>query len=88
MQINKRDLSFMAIAGIIIGVLLINGGGERPRKVPSDANHRPFLDALAGGKGREEVERGCLSCHNTGKIPLPKKHPPKEQCLICHEGKS
>jgi hypothetical protein len=86
MRINRRDLGFMAIVGIIVVILMVNSGRERPGKVPSDKRHRPFLNALADGKGREEVEKGCPTCHNAGAIPLPKKHPPKEQCLLCHAG--
>ncbi len=37
------------------------------------------------GQDRIGVERGCITCHNSQAIPLPKKHPPKEQCLICHK---
>ena len=30
-------------------------------------------------------EKGCTSCHNPQTAPLPRRHPPKEQCLICHK---
>jgi hypothetical protein len=46
--------------------------------------HRPFLEAVARGESRQDVEKGCVSCHNDRAIPLPRKHPPKEQCLLCH----
>ena len=88
MRIKTRDWGFIATIGVIVAILLLNGGGGKPCQVPSDANHRPLLDALARGKNREEVEKVCVSCHNVRAVPLAKDHPPKEQCLICHSGKS
>jgi len=87
MRMKTRDWGFIAIIGAIVTILLVNSGGEKPRKVPSDAKHRPLLDAVARGKNREEVEKVCVSCHNVRAVPLAKGHPPKEQCLICHHGK-
>ncbi len=83
-----RDWLFIAVIGAIFAALvLINIGGEKPRNVPPDERHRPLIDLLANGKHREEVEKKCASCHNAGAHPLPKNHPPKEQCLICHKAK-
>ena len=87
MVLKMRDWFFIAIIGAILAILLVNTGGQKPRNVPSDNKHRPLLNAISEGKAREEVEKACTSCHNARAIPLPKNHPPKEQCLICHKGK-
>ena len=88
MKLTKLDWGFVAVIGVILAVLLIKIGGDNPRKVPSDEKHRPLVDAVKRGKSREEVEKVCVSCHNSRVVPLPKNHPPKEQCLICHSWKS
>jgi hypothetical protein len=87
MKLTKRDWSFVAIIGVIIALLLMKTGGDKPHKIPSDEKHRLLVDAVKRGKSREEVEKVCGSCHNSRVVPLPKNHPPKEQCLICHSGK-
>jgi len=87
MQVTKRDWISITIVGALIAMLLVNAGRGKPRDVPLDGKHRPLLEAVAQGKSRETVERLCVSCHNIRAIPLPKKHPPKEQCLLCHSGK-
>ncbi len=87
MTLKKRDWFFITTIGAVLAaLLLINNVGEKPRNVPLDNKHRPLLEAIAKGKAREEVEKACPSCHNAQAIPLPKNHPPKEQCLICHKG--
>jgi len=87
MRLTRRD--WIASAGIVIVlvVLLVSTFREKPKKVPADATHLPFLQAAAMGLERDKVEKECLNCHNPAATPLPPKHPPKEQCLICHEGK-
>jgi mono/diheme cytochrome c family protein len=84
MKVTKRDWLFVAVVAVVLGVLLLNGGKEKPKRVPVDDRHRPLLERLAKGAGREEVERACAVCHNARGIPLPAHHPPKEQCLLCH----
>ena len=86
MKLSKRDLGFIAVIGILLAVLLVSTGRVKPKKVPADERHRTFLEAMARGGNREEVEKGCAACHNDHAIPLPRNHPPKEQCLICHVG--
>ena len=87
MLIPKRDVWFIAVIGVVLALLLVSTGRGKPKKVPADESHRTFLDAMARGDSREKVEKGCAACHNDRAIPLPQKHPPKEQCLICHVGK-
>jgi hypothetical protein len=87
MPVHKRDVGFIAVIGVVLALLLVSTGRVKPKKVPADDRHRHFLAAMARGDRREEVEKGCAACHNDRVVPLPRKHPPKEQCLICHVGK-
>ena len=85
MKINKRDLlagAFFVL--VIVAIIVVSTTREKVREVPADDRHRPFYEALEKGAGRAAVERGCLTCHNPRTNPLPEKHPPKEECLICH----
>ncbi len=84
MPLRKRDLGFIAVAGGLLLALGLNTFRDKPKSTPNTDPHRPFRAALATGEKREAVEKGCVSCHNAATRPLPPKHPPKEQCLICH----
>lgn len=84
MTINKKDLIFIVALGVILIFLLFRSGSEKARPLPTDAEHSQFIEQMAAGKSRIDVEKGCLDCHNRQARPLPKGHPPKEQCLICH----
>ena len=84
MPLRKRDLGFIAVAGVLLLVLVLNTFRDKPERTSDNDRHRPFFEALARGEKRETVEKGCVSCHNAASRPLPPKHPPKEQCLICH----
>ena len=87
MQLHTRDVGFIAVVGVVLALLLVSTCRVKPKKVPADERHRTFLAAVARGERREDVEKGCTACHNDRTVPLPRKHPPKEQCLICHVGK-
>lgn len=84
MKVTKRDWLFAAVVVILLGILMLTTGKEKPRQVPADNRHRPLMERLAKGANREVVERECATCHNARGIPLPGNHPPKEQCLLCH----
>ncbi len=84
-KVKKRDFITIAIVGVILVVLIMSTGPEKAKPVPVDDKHRPFYESMSPGGDRIQVEKNCLSCHNPQAIPLPKKHPPKEQCLICHK---
>jgi hypothetical protein len=84
MKITKRDWLFAAVAAVVLGILFMATGREKPGRVPIDGRHRPLLERLAKGAGREVVERECAGCHNARGIRFPVNHPPKEQCLLCH----
>lgn len=85
MKVTKRDFLPIAAVAVVLVVLIMSTTHEKAKRVPVDDKHRAFYEAMEKGRGRIEVERGCITCHNTKAIPLPKKHPPKEQCLICHK---
>jgi cbb3-type cytochrome oxidase cytochrome c subunit len=84
MSLRKRDLGFIAVAGSLLLVLGLNTFRDKPKSTPNTDRHRPIREALAKGDRREAVEKGCVNCHSAAVRPLPPKHPPKEQCLICH----
>ncbi len=85
MKVTKRDLLvFSAVVAIVI-VLAISSAHKKPKPVPFDDKHRSFYEVTERGRDRVETERKCVTCHNPRIIPLSKKHPPKEQCLVCHK---
>ena len=85
MNVAKRDWIFLAVIIAVLGVLLLSTGKEKAKKVPYDDKHRQFYEIMNKGGDRLETEKGCTTCHASQKIPLPKAHPPKEQCLLCHK---
>ncbi len=85
MKVTKRDLLTIAVVVVVLVVLIMSTTREKTKPVPFDDKHRAFYEAIKVGKDRVEVEKGCMTCHNSQATPLPKKHPPKEQCLICHK---
>lgn len=80
MKLHKKDWLFAAALAALLGLLLLNTTRKKPAMVPADDRHRPLLERLARGTERAVVERECAVCHKT----LSTKHPPKEQCLLCH----
>jgi hypothetical protein len=86
MKVTRRDWTFLAVIVAVLGVLLVNTGKVKAKKVPYDDRHRQFHEAMRKGGDRMEAEKGCASpCHGSPSLPLPKDHPPKEQCLLCHK---
>jgi len=85
LKLNKRDL--FTIAGVVILLVLLIFAGTRNKAtaVPADEKHLAFFVAIKEGQDRISVDTRCTSCHNNQKQPLPVKHLPKEQCLICHK---
>lgn len=84
MKVTKRSLLTIAVIVVVIVVLIMSTAREKTKPVPFDSKHQVFYEAMKRSKDRIEVEKGCITCHNPQAITLPKKHPPKEQCLICH----
>jgi cbb3-type cytochrome oxidase cytochrome c subunit len=85
MKVIKREWLTIAAVALVLVVLIMSTVREKTKPVPGDEKHRAFYGAMEKGRDRIEVERGCITCHSAQAIPLPKKHPPKEQCLICHK---
>ena len=85
MKVTKRDLVTIAAVVLVLVVLVISTTREKAKRIPADDKHRAFYETMEKGGDRIAVEKGCITCHNSQAIPLPKKHPPKEQCLICHK---
>jgi hypothetical protein len=83
-KISGRDLLIIAAVAVLIGVLSLGTGKGKGKNVPFDDRHRPIYDSLKSGRTRAETELLCTTCHANSSLPLPKNHPPKEQCLICH----
>jgi len=83
-KIRGRDLLLLGAAGVVIGFLSLGAGRGKGKNIPLDDRHRPIYDSIKEGRGRVETELVCATCHSKSTIPLPKGHPPKEECLICH----
>jgi hypothetical protein len=80
MKARRIDLLAIGVGVIVVVVLILVTGKEKAKWIPTDEKHRPFYEAVKRGDNRAGIEGGCVSCHKT----FPPKHPPKEQCLLCH----
>ncbi len=85
MKVTKRDLLTITVIVVVFAILIVITAREKGKPVPFDDKHRAFYEAIKKGADRVDVEKRCIACHNPQAIPLPKRHPPKEQCLICHK---
>lgn len=85
MKIAKRDFIIVVVIGAVLGFLFMGKGKLKAGYVPYNDKHRPFYEAMSKGGDRKDVEKGCATCHGIQGAPLSRYHPPKEQCLICHE---
>ncbi len=85
MKVTKRDFLAIAAVAVVLVVLIMSTTREKAKRVPADDKHRAFYEAMEKGRDRIETERNCITCHNPQAIALPERHPPKEQCLICHK---
>jgi hypothetical protein len=65
----------LAAAVVILFLAYLSSSGKKPPRIPKDAQH-----------ARLATSESCSTCHAPGKAsPLKENHPPKEQCLVCHE---
>ena len=85
MKVTRRDVLVIAAVAVLLVVLIMSAVREKAKRVPADDKHRAFYEAMEKGRDRIATEKGCITCHNPQVILLPKDHPPKEQCLICHK---
>ncbi|MBJ6800904.1 cytochrome C [Geomonas propionica] len=84
MKLTGRDWLMAAGGMALIGLLALGSEKGRGKNVPLDERHKPLYDAMKTGRTQAATELVCATCHGQSSIPLPDKHPPKEQCLICH----
>jgi hypothetical protein len=70
----QKNLLFYGGTLLVVVTLALLSGARKSRYVPRDEHHpRPLVVAT------------CRDCHAPGKMaPQPAKHPPKDQCLLCH----
>lgn len=75
------NLLFLSVGGAIVAFLL-NAPEETTHRMPRDDNHQRFYQM-----DKKAAEKFCGECHNpTGKAgALPKDHPSKFRCLLCHK---
>jgi len=85
MKVRRRDAVFIAAIALLIGVLAFGTVKGKGKDIPLDDRHRSSYRALESGESRARVELVCTTCHSKSSLPLPKGHPPKEQCLLCHK---
>ena len=73
----QKSLIFYGGTFLVVLTLALLAKGRPARYVPVDDDHpRPLA-----------VER-CLDCHGAGKdAARSAKHPPKDQCMLCHRDK-
>lgn len=83
-RISARDWLVIAAVGALIVFLSMGAGKGKGKNIPLDDRHNHLYDAIRSGRTQAETELICATCHGKSSIPLPKNHPPKEQCLICH----
>ncbi len=76
---RKRDLHFVMMVVLVVGLLVVLSLTGKPRYLPTDPAHM-----------KATTDAQCLSCHNEeGEYPIIKdKHPPKyKKCYLCHRKK-
>ena len=84
MKITSRDYLSIAALVALTAFLAFGSGKGKGKNLPTDDRHRSMYDSLKTGRSRTDTELLCATCHSKSSIPLPKEHPPKEQCLLCH----
>ena len=84
MKITVRDWLIAACLLVLIAFLSAGTGRGKGKGVPHDGRHQPLYAAIKDGRSQAETEIVCTTCHGVSSLPLPRNHPPKEQCLICH----
>jgi hypothetical protein len=74
--------TIFVLLSIAIFILLFNAPKETTTKLPNNTQHARFHVM----KSKSEAEKYCGDCHfPQGQAPLPKNHPYKSRCLLCHK---
>jgi hypothetical protein len=97
---DKRDMGFLALIVLVLGIVVSLSGREKTKPVPLDANHRTVYE-VAYGKApgpdaslfrrlffkpdKKRAEANCQPCHKARGVRFPPDHPPKNRCLFCHK---
>ncbi|CAH2031915.1 cytochrome C [Trichlorobacter ammonificans] len=100
MKIEKKDLWFIALIVVVVGIFLAISGKEKTKVVPRNDTHKEVYEvAYRNAPGpdasifkraffkpaKKEAEKSCEPCHDARGIKLPPDHPPKHRCLFCHK---
>jgi hypothetical protein len=73
---------FFVLSCVAILIVLLNAPKETTVKLPNNMLHARFHVI----KNKKEAEKFCGDCHfPQGQAPLPKNHPNKSRCLLCHK---
>jgi len=87
-KMGRRTLLYnllFVVVGIGVVTFLWNAPPETTHRLPHDSNHQRFYQME-----KKEAEKFCEECHNpAGQAgALPKDHPSKYRCLLCHKKSS
>jgi hypothetical protein len=85
MSLSTRDSLFVVVVLCVVAVLAFGTLFGKGQDTPFDELHWPGYRAIKNGVRQAEVERACADCHTKSSLAYSKKHPPKEQCLMCHK---
>ena len=85
MKFSRRDYLTIGAVTLLVGVLALGTLKGQGPSTPFDDLHRPSYVAIKNGQSQKQVELVCTTCHSKSSLAFTKRHPPKEQCLICHK---
>jgi hypothetical protein len=73
----KTTIGFIVFVLLVLGLLYFISTGKKYPPLPADSRHAGITDTAV-----------CMDCHGEGRESAMKPtHPPKFECLKCHEGK-
>ncbi|PLX80258.1 MAG: cytochrome c [Desulfuromonas sp.] len=84
MAFQKRDLLFVSLIVVVLGIFIAISGEEKTTRVPYDDLHKKFYPIIKED-GKKAGEKFCGECHNPDGVPFAADHPPKFRCLFCHK---
>ncbi|NIS75520.1 MAG: hypothetical protein GTO08_09620 [Deltaproteobacteria bacterium] len=75
-MIQKRDLHFILMMVLVVGILVVFSLSGKPRLLPADEAHRTATS-----------DTRCLECHGkSSDYPMSDQHPPRDtKCYLCHK---
>jgi hypothetical protein len=83
MTLKKRDYILLALAVALV-LFLLAAPPKTTKMLPFDQVHKKLYKVVQT-KGEMAAEKECETCHNPQGVALPKNHPPKYRCLLCHQ---